>query len=47
MSVASPDQATHRSGNLRAVFGTRLRLLFAIGSASAATAKSMILSPIF
>jgi hypothetical protein len=31
-----------RSGNLRTVFGTRLRLLFAMEAASAAAAKSMI-----
>jgi len=37
-----------RSGNLRTVFGTRLRLLFAIGSGlRCRAAKSMILSPIF
>jgi hypothetical protein len=36
-----------RSGNLRTVFGTRLHLLFAMEAASAAAAKSMILSPIF
>src|ERR1700691_1693122 len=37
-----------RSGNLRTVFGTRLRLLFAIGSGlRCRAAKSMTLSPIF
>jgi hypothetical protein len=36
-----------RSGNLRTVFGTRLRCSSPWEAASAAAAKSMILSPIF